>query len=199
MRRTSVSVLTLLLALSTASGVWAGSALPHRYSAQALDGPLLQILNPVDGRFWSIWAYRSGAEYDIAISALQEDGSWSEPRFLGEADSLSQMHPAAAVDAMGNVYLAFAVRENGRIILSTLRRGSSIWSAPVLIVGEPGRHFAPAVRIVGGELVVAYRTGAAVEISVLPLLVPDRPAGIQDGPDSLPLPGSTGDGINGGR
>jgi len=194
--RRSLPILALLLALPAGGGAWArDAALPNRYSAAGLDGPLVQIRNPVDGRFWSFWAYRSGAEYDLAISLQREDGSWSEPSFLGEADSLSQVQPAAAVDDDGNVYLAFAVRESGQILMSTLRRGSESWSIPAPFIREPGRHSAPALQIVGRRLIVAYRWGSAVGITVLPLFGADTPSGIQDGPDSLPLPGTPGEGI----
>ena len=194
MRRTRLPIVALLLALPGASGAWAGeAALPHRYSTSSLDGGLVQIQNPVDGRAWSVWAYRSGAEYDIAVS-VRQGGLWSEPSFLGQADSKSQIQPALTVDPSGNLYLAFALREIGQIMLSTLRVGSDVWSAPVSIVGEPGRHFAPALRIVGGMLVVAYRSGAYVGITVVPLLGQvSRPEGIQDGPDGFPLPGSSSD------
>jgi len=199
MRRNRVLILALLAALSAASGAWArgGAAVPHRYSAAGLDGPLVQLQNPIDGRSWSFWAYRWGGQFDLAISSLRGDGSWSEPTFFGDADSLSQVDPAAVVDASGTVYLAFAVRETGQIFLATLLRGSDVWSAPVSIVREPGRHFLPTLRIVGRELVVAYRSGLGVGITVVPLAGGDAPTGIQDGPDTLP--GHSGDGINGGR
>ncbi len=184
MRRTRLSIFALLLALPASSGVWAAD-LPHRYSAPNLDSGLVQIYDPVDGRYWAAWAYRSGTEYDIAISVRQADGLWSEPRFIGRANSRSEIQPAMALDPEGNLYLAFAIRETGQIMLSTLRPTQDTWSAPVPVVLEPGRHFTPVLRVVPGQLVIAYRTGPRVEITLLPLIGP-MTMGMNDGPDGFP-------------
>lgn len=188
MRRHSIPVLALLLTLPGGSGFQAAADIPHRYRAASLDGRLAQIESPADRRLWSTWAYRSGAEYDIAVSVREADGSWSEPTFLGANNQANEIQPTLAADSVGNLYLAFAVGETGRIMLSTLRSGSSTWSAPTLVSLEAERCAAPSLRVVGGRLVAAYRCSSRVGIADLPLLPPPAPVGHvgQEGPDSFP-------------
>ena len=38
-----------------------------RYVSTVLDGHPVTVENPVDGRTWMVWAYRSGGEFDIVV------------------------------------------------------------------------------------------------------------------------------------
>lgn len=168
---------------------------PLRYNPRSLDGPLVSATSPLDGRVWSAWAYRDGAEYDIAIAVRNHDGSWSEPAFLGRRDGADQTQPALALDAFGNVYVAFADGATGGIAVSALPSGAAAWLDPGPVT-EPGeRGFMPALRIVGHRLIVAYRSRHGVEIRDFGLLGPPvlGPRGIQDGPEPFGNNGGGGD------
>ena len=166
---------------------------PYRYFLRDLDGRLVRVESPTDGKTWAVWAYRNRGEYDIAIAARDAAGHWSAPSFLGAGDSLNQLQPALAVDANGNLYLAFAVRETGRVFLTMLPAGASKWSEPQSIPADTQRHWMPGLRVVGSRLILAYRSPSGTEIVDLALLPPQQvsPRGIQDGPDGFPPSGSS--------
>lgn len=183
--RTLIPALGCILAAGGA--VLAGPPdVPHRYILGGLDGRLARVESQADGVTWAVWAYRSGAEYDIALSARDGSGRWSEPVFLGARDGRSQVQPSLAADPAGNLYLAFAERESGQILLSVRRAGSDTWSPAQVIAANGQRHAMPGLRVVGGRLIVAYRAPTGIEIidlSLLPTADPVAPSGIQDGPE----------------
>ena len=72
-------------------------------------GASVVVEDSVRGVTWSAWAYRNGAEYDIAVSWLDSSGRWSEPELLGFDDDVDQRDPALLVDRNGVVYLAYQV------------------------------------------------------------------------------------------
>lgn len=193
----TVSLVVCSLGWTQVAAVDASRGAPHRYNPRSLDGPLVQLANPIDGRTWSAWSYRDGAEYDIAISYLDGSGFWSEPSFLGRQDRRDQVQPTMIVDGSGHVYLAFADRAAGSVMLSVLAAGTDTWSEP-LAVSDPGtRAFMPALSIVGTRLVIAYRSGTSIEIRDLPLLsTVFTGQGITDGPDPF---GTTYDASGGGQ
>ncbi len=191
MRNRILNSLALLLTLSAGSVLVAGVDLPERYLAPRLDGPVVQIQTGQQGRTHAAWAYRVGSRFDIAVSVQEPGGLWAQPTFLGAGDGMSQIQPSLTGDEAGNVYLAYAVRETGQVYLSHLRAGADDWSTPALVVLGAGRHEAPMLRVIGGRLVLAFRTGSRVSIVDLPTLeAGNRPSGIQDGPDGFPLPGA---------
>jgi hypothetical protein len=160
---------------------------PHRFAPEARDGGLVQIQSPTDGRTWAAWAYRNGAEFDLAISFTDRAGFWSEPVFVGLDDGSDQIQPALAVDRLGTVYLAFVDRASDVIVITALRAGTQVWSMRTALT-EPAAHGRwPSLAVVGNRLVVAYRSGDEVQIMDLPLLPALSPAattqGINDGPD----------------
>lgn len=164
---------------------------PHRYLPGSLDGALVQVDNPVDGRTWSAWSYRNGGEYDLALSVSGGDEAWSEPIFIGLDDGRDQVEPALAVDAWGVVVLAWTDRTSGQILASTLALGSDAWAAPVALTAPGVRAQAAALHIIGDDLVVAYRVGSRVEM--IQRWIGHETAGtnsIYDGPDPT---GNTGD------
>jgi hypothetical protein len=176
--------IALAVVVALPGALHAADDIPHRYLARSLDAGLVRVENPADGRVWSAWAYRAGSEYDIAISVRDALGSWSEPTFIGANDASSELTPTLAVDRRGTLYLAFAVRESGQVLLSVLPAAGARWSPPVPIALGAGRFASPALRVVGDRLVLACRAGREVRIVDLSLLQTDvRPTGVTDGPD----------------
>jgi hypothetical protein len=157
-------------------------ALPPRYSPAALDGPLVQVDNPVDGRTWAVWAFRNGAEYDLALSFVDSNGGWHVPTMVGEGDRRNQTQPALATDARGTLYLAFVDGPEHRLLLTSLEAGYDEWS-PVVTLSRPTERAAkPALRVVNGRLVVAYMDGVRLQLLDQPLLG-SLPEGVSEGPD----------------
>lgn len=158
---------------------------PERF-APALDSGLVELESPVDGRLWSAWVYRNGSELDVAVSALDADGSWSDPVLLGADDGRDQMQPALAVDPAGTVYVVFADRSSGALMLSALGGEAATWSVPVVVRGARGT--APAIAVLGDMLVIGYRDGERTRLVTRPLGVPAGSIGthtIYDGPDPV--------------
>jgi hypothetical protein len=167
---------------------WAGPhgrQLPHRYLPGSLDGRLVEVTNPADGTLWSAWAYRNGAEYDLALSFRDELGFWSEPLLIGADDGLDQTQPALAADSRGNVYLAYTEQRPDRIMLCWLQAGTTTWSDPVALTELGIRAMYPALRVVGERLVVAFRSGRGSVILDLPLLESVVGTSMNDGPDPV--------------
>ncbi len=211
-----VALLSVAAALPVAAGAVAD--LPHRFNP-ALDGKPVFATDTTTGSIWAAWTYRARGEFDIAVSKCEIAGAWSEPAFLGRFDGLDQLAPAMVSDASGNLYLAFAVRQNAQVFLSVLPRGDAAWSEPVLVTSPNERGFSPALAILDRVLVVGYRTadgqvmlrgaplpGSAVGSNgsesgkftirgLLPIDKPILPTGIYDNPDgtdplSIGNPGS---------
>lgn len=164
---------------------------PYRHFLRDLDGRLVRVDSATDGSTWAAWAYRNRGEYDIAIATRDASGHWSAPAFLGAGDSRSQMQPSLAIDAHGNLYLAYAERDSGSILLSMRAAGTTVWSEPQTIAADGQRHWMPALRVVGNRLIVAYRSPSGTEIVDFALLppAPIAPTGIVDGPDGTPPSG----------
>lgn len=162
------------------------SAVPHRYLGEGPDRGLVSATNPLDGRVWSAWAYRSGAEFDIAVSVREASGAWSEPVFLGAGDGRDQIDPALVFDAQGNLYLAHVVRDSSQIQVSMLAAGATRMTSPV-IVSVPGERAAsPSLMLTDTYLMVGYRVGSRVVLRSVSLAPATRPFGVQDGPDGFP-------------
>ena len=161
---------------------------PHRYNPRSLDGALVSLTNLTDGRTWSAWAYRDGAEYDVAISSRDAGGYWSEPVFFGRNDNRNQVQPAMAVGASGNLYLAYTDRGTGAIMITALRTGSDTWLRPFAVTQDGERGQMPALRVVADRLIVAFQVGRALAIRDLPLFPQSTSVsgqGVQDGPDPI--------------
>ena len=177
------SILVSAAALAASSPRAGG---PNRFVVPALDGPPVVVENPLDGRAFSAWAYRSGGEFDLAVSIRDAAGVWARPVFLGTYDRADQTEPALAVDRNGHAYLAFSSSDSGRVFVSVLPFGRSSWSTPIAVTRAGLCAAAPALSIVGNRLVVGFRSGASVELVDLPLHVPGVSGlGIQDGPDPV--------------
>ena len=186
MRRTLALVTTVACLIFCAPTFGRGRDVgrPHRFAPEARDGGLVQIHNPVDGRTWAAWAYRNGAEFDLAIASADRDGFWSEPQFLGLDDGSDQIQPALAVDRSGTVYLAFVDRASDMILLTALRAGSRVEPMTIALTEPSTRGRSPSLAVVGNRLIVAFRSGDEVRIMDLPLLsAPITTNGINDGPD----------------
>lgn len=183
------------LLVGVLAGVWAPAIaapdLPLRYIHPVLDGPAAVAESPVDGLAWAAWAYHSQGEFDLALSVRDASGVWSPPQFLGERDRLDQADPSLAVDSAGNLYVAFVVRQRGRVYLAVLPAGSNRLSDPVEASLPGERASSPHLRIVRDRLVLGYRVGTRVLLRDFPLLGVGT-HGVQDGPDILPPLGNTG-------
>jgi hypothetical protein len=180
------------LGLAASPALGAGSRridASHRYSP-ALDGAPVTVTETRTGTTWSAWAYRQSGEYAIALSTLDERGRWSEPLLIGADDRLDQIDPALVADEAGNLYLAYAVRENGTIHVSALRAGNADWFDPQQVTAGDEHASSPALRVVGDRLVLAYRAeGVGIAMRDWPLLPSTvNGGGIQEGPDGFPLP-----------
>jgi hypothetical protein len=190
-----VTVLSIL-ALGTAVLADPPRGVPHRYAPNSLDGRLAQIDRVEGGRTLAAWAYRNGAEYDIAISRVDENGRWTEPIFIGLDDGRDQTEPALALDADGNAYLAYSDRDEQRVLLVVLRADRDEWTRPLALTSRGTEAQSPALRVVGNRLVVAYRTGEELQMIDLPLTqTGDQPSllTIIDHPDPVeytPTPGT---------
>ena len=138
----------------------------------------------LDGRTWSVWSYRGVGEYDVAIAVRGVDGTWSATTFLGRSDGVDQVEPSIAIDAEGNVYIAFATRSPQRIWTSVLPAGRSTWTEPSVVTLDEAA-ISPALHVVRDRLVIGYRTVRGVRIVDRPLYVaPINSDGVQDGPDT---------------
>ena len=189
----SLRVLSAFLAAGLAGTVSAGSRpeLPSRF-VPALDGAPVSIELGDGERRISAWAYRSGAEYDIAVSTQELGGAWTPPQFLGSGSRLDEVEPALAIDASGNVYVAFSVRPLGAIHLAVRPAGAVRFSEPVALVDPDLRASAPALSVVGNRLATAFRSGRRTALVDVPLYGPAiRGLGIQDGPAGVDPLGAT--------
>jgi hypothetical protein len=171
MRKSVTVLISVLCILALGTVVLAGPrrGAPHRYAPNSLDGRLAQIERIEGERTLAAWAYRNGAEYDIAISQMDESGHWTEPVFIGIDDGRDQIQPALALDAGGNVYLAYSDRAEGRVLVVVLRADRNEWSRPVALSSRGAGAQSPLLHIVGNRLVVAYRTGEDLQMIDLPL------------------------------
>jgi len=150
---------------------------PHRYIPGSLDGGLQTIVR-ADGVAFGVWAYRSGAEYDIAVSRTDASGRWGEPEFFGALDGWDQVEPALAVDSLGNVFLAYTDRSDGSIRLSALPASGGSWSQPVPVRSLAGALSRPVLRVVADRLVVAFDTGTSLAMVDFALGTAEHPAEI---------------------
>lgn len=193
-----VSSCLLLSAVALAAG---GHRMPDRYAPGSLDGTPIVVEDAAHGRTWSAWAYRNGAEYDIAVSVLDGSGVWSEPVLFGRDDGVDQTDPALAIDADGTVYLAFAVADARVIRFATLREGTGSWIGPVTAAHTQGAAGAPALLLVADRAVLAYRDGESVRMLAFRRLAAGAIStfGIQEGPDVIDplgrLPVADSDGL----
>jgi hypothetical protein len=190
MRRIERLVLACGAAVLAAGALAAAgrTALPPRYSPGSLDGPLVQLDNPVDGRTWAVWAFRNGAEYDLALSFVDSNGGWHTPSLVGQGDRRNQTQPALATDGSGTVYLAFIDGPERRLLLSALVAGETEWSSLVTLSASDERAAKPVLKVVGGRLVVAYLVAGTLQVLDLPLAgsLPEAgrlPEGVSEGPD----------------
>jgi len=180
-----VTCITLLAGSLSLAGL-RGRDLPSRYLPESMDGRLDLVVNPVDGREWSTWAYRNGGEYDIAVAYRHDDGQWSEPLLIGVDDGRNQAEPVITADLNGSLYLAWAERAPDRIMISWLQAGSRTWSTPESLTAPGVLAAAPELKVVGDHLVVAFHAGRGTAILEVPLVDPLMGTTIfNDGPDPI--------------
>jgi len=178
-------ILVSVLAVATAAQARSVDPLvtPSRYLGH-VDTGLVSASSPFDGRLWSAWTYRAGAETDIAVSVRGTNGIWSEPVFLGLGDGKSQMDPALVFDLWGNLYVAHTVRETGSLQVVKLAVDATRMSSSVLVSAPGERAASPTLMATNQSLVIGYRIGTKVVLKSVALTA--EPFGIQDGPDGFP-------------
>ncbi len=187
-RALSLFVLVFLIAFGSSLAAQRSGTVPDRYTA-GLDGRLSMVQLSPQGTTWAAWAYRSGSEYDIAVSSQDEAGSWTDPEFIGAGDHMDQVDPALACDAAGNLYLVYAESQTGRILFTARAAGRDNWSVPSAITGPEERGASPALAVIGGYLVAAFRTPLdTIAVRQHSLAAPTagiRTHGIQEGPSGI--------------
>ena len=181
-----LALVLTLAAAATAAYARPAASTPTRYLGRGVDSGLVTVANPLDGRLYSAWAYRAGSETDIAVSVLGANGMWSEPVFLGYSDGLSQIEPALAFDAAGNLYIAHAIQETGALVVSRLAAGATRLSSQVQVSAAGERASSPTLMPTESALVIGYRVGSRVVLRMISLAAASHPFGIQDGPDGFP-------------
>lgn len=197
MRKTTCALLGILLVAAVALPGFAGTrARPTRFGA--LDRGLTDAANQHDGVSWAAWAYRNGAEYDVAVSFDRGDGIWSEPTLIGQDDGRNQMEPSLTFDARGTLYLVFTDRTSNQIMLTVLPRSATSFATPIALtpIGQAAGN--PAARVVGDRLVIGYRLGrTGVALVDVPLVDPGgsitTDGSFTDGPDPVGGTGEEGD------
>jgi len=177
--------------------VWAGprqGRLPDRFLPTSQDEPPVLAEGPA-GTMWSAWGWFERGEYDIAVAFRSAEGVWDEPRFLGRGDGFDQRDAALAVDQAGTVYVAFTLEPLDEVRFAVLPSWSDSWIGPVTVSESGSASGSPALRIVGGRLILAFRTGDDVRILDIPLLAEPRLGtnGIQEGPDVVDPLGRSSD------
>lgn len=186
----SVTVITACISLFcsvTCNYAADNRALPDRYMPDSLDGVPVFYSNPVDGLVVAVWSYWNRTEYDLAVSTQDVYGNWSEPEMIGLHDGLDQIAPAVLINRDGTIYVAFQIEPAGSIYLTAKPAGLNTWTPAAMISDISVRAEAPALRIVGNSLVVAYATVAGTVIQEFPVLqqVSYSSHGIQEGPDAV--------------
>jgi len=195
------SRLLVIVCICTLAALAAGEATargrldaPHRFQPASQDAALVQVENPVDGRTWAAWAFRSGAEYDIAVAVLGADGRWGEPSFLGRHDGRDQTEPSFLVHPSGGMALAFVEPATGRVLVSTLAAGAERWGRPLPVAAAQDVG-SPTLVLLGDRLVLGFRSGDRVELRIMKLALDSAGTlSIADGPDPIGIDdGTAGD------
>jgi len=185
-----IVLIVFLLALAVSFGtpsVATEVVVPDLYNEQ-VDGAPAYADNPADGRTWSAWPYRSGAEFDLVISIRDARGDWSEVTFLGRDDGLDQIEPALIADRGGNLYVAWTEQPTGRVLAAALPAGETCWSEPIQLNDAEVAGSSPALEIVRGRMAVAWRTDFGTKIRIMPLAddsIWQTKSSIVDGPDPI--------------
>ena len=172
MRKLVVTLVTVLALFTSGTMLIAADSrgLPFRYAPRSMDGEIRLLELPDSQSTVAVWAYRSGAQYDIAISTTDANGDWSDPVFIGRDDGRNQIDPVIAADASGNVYLAYTDVAEGSVKLSTRPAGRTDWTPPVGVTPQAAQADRAGVMVVGQRLVVAYNVGRQIQMIDLPLL-----------------------------
>lgn len=143
---------------------------PQRYLPGSLDGDLTYAFSASDRTSYAAWAYRNGAEYDIALSHTDGRGRWTEPVFFGAGDGRDQIEPALTIDGDNTVYLAYTDAATDGIRLTALLPDATRWTEPLVVRDRaPQRAYSsPSLLIVDQRLIVAYSAGGRTAILDLP-------------------------------
>ena len=172
--RKSLTMLVSLLAiaaLGTAAVADSPRGLPHRYAPRSMDGRIHQVDVPANHTTIATWSYRSGSQFDIAVSSADANGRWTEPVFFGRDDNRDQVDPVVAADSAGNVYLAYTDRDQGRVMLSTRPAGRTDWSTPLAVTPLDSGAETPGLLVTGDRLVVAFQIDRQIQLIEIPISV----------------------------
>ena len=187
MRKSTVLLLAfLLVTLAALPALAGGGTRPTRFGS--LDRGLTGVTNTLDGSSWAVWAYRNGAEFDIAVSYDRGNGIWSEPVLIGLDDGMDQVEPAIAFDSRGTLYLVYTQRTTGQIMISHRTMNSTGFAHPTALTPAGMTAGTPVLRIVGERLVIGYNAGRAGLVLLDVPLADERistNSGFTDGPDPV--------------
>jgi hypothetical protein len=112
------------------------------------------VAEPGAGHQIVAWAYRTGTDYDIAVSEWTSDG-WSEPEFLSD-ETTNELDPRVFVREDGTVHVVWWVEETERVYIATRTPDSNIWIEPLEVTPPATRGRRPSVAVWEGLLHVAY-------------------------------------------
>ena len=112
----------------------------------------------------AVWAYRTDANHDIAIS-FWLGAEWSPVQLLTNTAGANELDPSIFVSANGTVYVSWWV-ESSDAHVKLIRRpaGEELWVPPMRVspIGEQARR--PTVAEFNGVVRVAYERDAVDEV-----------------------------------
>jgi hypothetical protein len=122
------------------------------------DGRPAAAFHPVTGWPHVVWAYRAGADREVAYSRWQ-GGGWGEMQFL-TSSTADEVDPRISISADGAIYVVWWDAQTESIWMSSLGHGLSNWTDPEPVTGlvDAGRR--PSILEWNGEVLTAYERDA---------------------------------------
>ena len=118
------------------------------------------------------WAYRTGTDYDIAVSTWIGQ-QWSEPQFLSQSTN-DELDPRIHVGPDGSVHVVWWQKQTGKVFLATRLPDSDVWLEPQVVTPDGGIGRYPSVAVWHGNLVLAYERDANASGSWKDIMVARR-------------------------
>jgi hypothetical protein len=119
------------------------------------DGPPAVAWHEPSGWPVVVWAYKAGADHDVAI-ARWTGSSWGSIEFLTSSTE-DERDPRVFVERNGTIHVAWWVDgPDRRVMLATLLANDVTWLAPVRVSPPEEAGMRPTVAVLDGGLHVAY-------------------------------------------